>query len=183
MPTLSPSRYERRGFVGLVYLHDFSQDIASTDIQHDLELLCAIIGPGFYDHTVLVLNKYEDGLTAEFPRRRPEIQGYWQNFMADHEAVIQENGTDRGTPRPIVELIWEKPPATFALAEDLIHGKKLRMTGVGKVYGKLLKKEIKEIKGTKGGISTTTRARLNALKIELRKWKKCSDKLSDLLQS
>ena len=91
-----------------------------------------MIGQELYDHTALVLNKYQNGLRAEL--RRLEIQRYWQELTAGNRAVIQENGLPRGNPRPIVELVWEKPPDTFALAKELKSGMKLRQTSVGKTY-------------------------------------------------
>ena len=140
-----------------------------------------MIGPELYDHTALVLNKYEDGLTVQDPMRRPEIQGCWRELTDHNRAVIQENRPPRGEPRPIVELIWDKPTDTFALAKELIlNHKKLRQTSVGTVYQKLLETEID---GIKHETTDASRVRREALKAELRNWKKCEDSLSDLLQS
>ena len=52
--------------------------------------------------------------------------------------MIRENRPLRGEPRPIVELIWEKLPNTFALTKELAKGTKLHKTSVGRVYKKLL---------------------------------------------
>lgn len=138
-----------------------------------------MIGPKLYDHTALVLNKYEDELSALFPMRRPDIQRCWGELTADNKAVIRENGPPRGDPRPIVELIWDKPPDTFALARELIKGTKLCQTSVGKVYQRRLKMEID---GIKRGLVDGSHARREALKEELRKWKKCADTRSELLR-
>ena len=137
-----------------------------------------MIGPELYDHTALVLNKYGDELRVQFPMRRPEIQEYWRELTADNKAVIQENRPPRGDPRPIVELIWDKPPDTFALAKELIGGTKLRKTRVGRVYQKLLEEEID---GIKRGTIGASRARRDALKEELRKWKNCADTYSRIV--
>ena len=89
--------------------------------------------------------------------------------------MIQENRAPRGEPRPIVELIWEKPPDAFALTKELRKGTKLRKTSVGNVYKKLLEKEIDEAE--RGS------ARHAALKEELKKWNKCEDNYEGLSRS
>lgn len=142
-------------------------------IQHDIALFRAMIGQDLYDHTALVLNKYGDEPGAQSATRRREILEHWRELTAGNKAMISENRPPRGDPRPIVELIWEKPPDTFALAKELMDGTKLCETTVGKVYQKLLKQEIK-------GIKNKT-ARREELKEELKKWKKCKDTYSDLL--
>ena len=134
-----------------------------------------MIGPDLYDHTALVLNKYRDQLSAQYPGRRTEIEYSWLELTAGDKAVIQENWPPRGEPRPIVELMWEKPPDAFALTKELAKGTKLRKTSVGRVYEKLLEEEI-------DGLERGT-ARRTALKEELRKWKKCPDDYKALLRS
>ena len=135
-----------------------------------------MIGPDLYDHTALVLNKYEDELSVQLPGRRPGIELLcWRDLTAGNKAVVQENRPPRGEPRPIVELIWEKPPDAFALTKELVGGTKLRETAVGKVYEKLLEKEMD---GT-----PRKSARHAALKEELKKWKKCKDNYKGLLRS
>lgn len=126
-----------------------------------------MIGPELYDHTALVLNKYRDGISVKRPGRRTETEYSWRELTAGNKAVIRENRPPRGEPRPIVELIWEKLPVAFALTKELVSGTKLRETTVGRVYKKLLEKEIDR---TERG--SASRA---ALKEELKKWKKCKD--------
>ena len=125
-----------------------------------------MIGSDLYDHTALVLNKYRDELSVQHPERRTEIRESWLELTAG-EAVIRENRPPRGDPCPIVELIWEKRPDAFALTEELAKGTKLRKTSVGRVYEKLLEKEI-------AGLELQS-ARRTALKEELRKWKNRAD--------
>ena len=153
--------------VGLVYLHDFSQSTPSTAIQRDIALLRAMIGPELYDHTALVLNKYRDELSVQYPGRRTEIESSWRELTAGNKAVIRENRPLRGQPRPIVELIWERPPNAFALMKELAKGTKLRKTRVGRVYEELLEEEIARLERVS--------ARRAALKEELKKWKNCPD--------
>ena len=138
-------------------------------------MLGAMIGPELYDHTALVLNKYRDELSAQCPGRRTEIEFSWRELTAENKAVVRENWPPRGEPRPIVELIWEKPPDAFALTKELVSGKRLYETTVGKVYKKLLEKEIDE---TQRGS-----ARHAALKEELKKWKKCKVNYEGLSRS
>ncbi len=137
-----------------------------------------MIGSELYDHTALVLNKYRDELRAEFPMRQPEMEAHWGELTADNRAVIRENRAPRGEPRPIVELIWDGRPDAFSLAKELKSGMKLCQTSVGKVYRKLLEKELD---GMKHGVGEVSRVRRDALKKELKKWKKCKDTYSDLL--
>ena len=126
-----------------------------------------MIGPQLYDHTALVLNKIRDDLRIRFPLRRTDILNHCQEFV-DGKAIIQYNEKQPlGDPRPIVELIWEKDPKKFLLARELADGMELRNTRVGKVYQKLLEKEIKGFNGA--------RARLRELKQELNNWKNCRD--------
>ena len=133
-----------------------------------------MIGPKLHDHTALVLNKVWDALKRTFPERLLEIRKYWKDLI-EKNAVTPENGCPRGDPRPIVELIWDKSPENFALSEELIISrKKLCKTTVGKVYQKLLEKEIKRSKGEP--------ARSDALKEELKQWKKSADTYHSLLQ-
>ena len=134
-----------------------------------------MIGPDLYDHTALVLNKYEDELSVQSPGRRPAVELCWRDLIAGNEAVVQENRPPRGAPRPIVELIWEKHPNAFLLTKELRKGTKLRKTSVGIVYKKLLEKEID---GTQRGS-----ARHAALKEELKKWNKCEDDYKGLSMS
>ena len=134
-----------------------------------------MIGPELYDHTALVLNKYRDELSAQYPGRRTEIEFSWRELTAGNQAVIQENRPLRGQPRPIVELIWEKTPNAFALTKELAKGTKLRKTSVGRVYEKLLEKEIAGLE--RGSV------RRAALKEELKKWKNCPDDYKALLES
>lgn len=149
-----------------MYLHDVNESI-TTAVQRDIALFCAMIGQELYDHTVLVLNKYEDELIQLPPRLQDiqDIQNYWRELTADNRAVIMENGKPRGNPRPIVELIWDKQLNAFALAKELkTRNTKLHKTSVGKVYQEFLKKEIKR--------KDTPPARRVELKKELKKWKK-----------
>ena len=134
-----------------------------------------MIGQELYSHTALVLNKYGDELRTQFPTRRQEIEEYWQKLTAEHTAVIGENQPPRGNPRPIIELIWDKSPDAFTLAKELKKGTELRNTSVGKVYRKLLEKEMKA--------RNVSGARREELKKELSKWKKCKDTYSSLLGS
>lgn len=130
-----------------------------------------MIGQELYDHTALVLNKCGDELFQRYNTKQ-QIHEYWGERTANNNAAICENRPPRGNPRPIIELIWEKPPNAFALAKELWSGKKLCDTTVGKLYQKLLKQEIK-------GILIDT-ARRKELKEELKRWKKCKEKYSDL---
>ena len=98
-----------------------------------------MIGPELYVHTALVLNKYRDELILQYPGRQTEIECCWIILTHGNKAVIQEIRARRGEPRPIVELIWEKPPVAFALTKELEKGAKLRQTSVGNVYRNLLK--------------------------------------------
>ncbi len=111
------TRYDRSGFAGLVYLHDFSQSTPPAIIKYETALLHAMIGPKLYDHTALVLNKIIDNLRVQFPKRRPDIEECWQTLS--NKAVIEENGPPRGEPGRILEPIWKKSPEIFALATEL----------------------------------------------------------------
>ena len=130
-----------------------------------------MIGRELYDHTALVLNKCGGGLDIHYTAKR-QIGEYWGEFTANSNAMICENPPPRGNPRPIIELIWDKPPDAFALAKELRSGKKLCKTTVGKLYQKLLKEEIKG--------KTIDTARRYQLKKELKRWKKSKDTYSDL---
>ena len=129
-----------------------------------------MIGQELYDHTALVLNKCGGGLGIHYIRKL-QIGEYWGEFTTNNNAMILENPPPRGNPRPIIELIWDKPPDAFALAKELRRGKKLCKTTVGKLYQKLLKEEIKE---------TTEPTRRSQLKEELKRWKMSKDTYSDL---
>ena len=69
-------------------------------------------------------NKYRDELILQYPGRRTEIECRWITLTHSNNAVMQENEAPRGEPRPIVELIWEKPPVAFALTKELEKGAK-----------------------------------------------------------
>ena len=138
-----------------------------------MALLCAMIGPVLYDHTAVVLNKYEDEIRAQFSWPGQIIENCWRELTTGNETVVQGNKPPRGEPGPIVELIWGKPPEPFALTKELVSGTKLCETTVGKLYKRLLELDIDETE--RGSV------RHAALKEELRKWKKCKDNYKSIV--
>jgi hypothetical protein len=174
------NRYDKRGFAGIIYLHDFSQNYSETDIRQDFELVRSIIGRGFYNKTILVFNKYQETSVQRFPLRRDVVRGVW------HEALQNGTGEEvnpvpRGMPIPLIQGVLGRNADALLLASELKCGKKkgkmkLRNTEVGKAYEKQLKDEMQMIKGI-----TALAHRREALKTELKRWQSCEATCASLL--
>jgi hypothetical protein len=174
------NRYDKRGFAGIIYLHDFSQNYADTDIKQDFELVKSIIGEGFYNRTILVFNKYQETLVQQFPLRQDVIREIWQEALQNGTGE-EVNPAPRGMPIPLIQRVLRRDADALLLASELKRGKKngkmkLRNTEVGKAYEKQLKDEIKMIKG-----KTALARRRDALKTELKRWQACEATYASLL--
>lgn len=118
-------------------------------MKRDLELVHKMAGSDFFDNTTLVLNKFMSSTLPEIQQRRRQITDVWQSLFSNAEqteSAKTENGAPIGECQRIVDNLLQKRHLPLMLQKELIYGKKLQGTAVGKAYKDMLKKEISQLK-------------------------------------